>query len=163
MALPGNNRLLGSPVTGTGGGTLLANGLGVAQGSNPFSKAAASGAARQRREMQKTMKDMGEIAKANEVAREQARKKEEEEAKEAASREELSKRREEQERMEIDTSEESDEGDLETVVQVLDKEVEPSPLRKRSRGVEVARKEPAAVLASPPALQQSRFVAHKYN
>jgi hypothetical protein len=108
------------------------------------------------------MKDMGEIAKANEVAREQARKKEEEEAKEAAAREELSKRREEQERMDIDTSEESDKGNLETVVHVLDKEVEPSPIRKRSRGVDVARKEPVAVLASLPALRQSRFVAHKH-
>ena len=108
MVSPRNNRLLGSPSTGTGGGTLPANGLGVAQGSNPFSKAAASGAARQRREMQQAMKDMGEIEKANEVAREQARKKEEEEAKEAAAREELSKRREEQERMDIDSSVESD-------------------------------------------------------
>ena len=78
MASPGNNRLLGSSVTGTGGGTSSANGLGVAQGSNPFLKAAASGAARQRREMQQTMKDMGEIEKANKAAREQARKKEEE-------------------------------------------------------------------------------------
>ncbi len=38
------------------------------------------------------MKDMGEIAKANEVAR-KARRKEEEEAKEAAAREVLAKRR----------------------------------------------------------------------
>jgi hypothetical protein len=65
MVSPEINRLLGSPSTGTGGGTSLASGSGVAQGSNPFSKAAASGAARQRREMQQAMKDMGEIAKAN--------------------------------------------------------------------------------------------------
>ena len=151
MELPGNNRLLGSSVTGTGGETSSANGLGVAQGSNPFSKAAASGAARQRREMQQAMKYMGEIAKANEVAME-ARKKEEEEAKEAAAREELSKRREEQERMDIESSEESDKGNLETVGRVLDKEAEPSPIRKKSRGVEVARKELVEGLVSPLAL-----------
>ncbi len=115
MASPGNNRLLGSSVTGTGGGTSSANELGVAQGSNPFSKAAASGAARQRREMQQAMKDMGEVAKANEVARE-ARRKEEEEAKEAAAREELAKRREVHE-MDIDSSEESDEGNVGRVLQ----------------------------------------------
>ncbi len=92
MVSPGNNRLLGSPSTGTGGGTSPATGLGVAQGVNPFSKAAASGAARRRREMQQAMKDMGEVAKANEVARE-AWRKEEEDPKEAAAREELAKRR----------------------------------------------------------------------
>ena len=94
---------------------------------------------------------MGEIAKANEVARE-ARKKEEEEAKEAAAREELAKRREDQERMDIDSSEESDEGNLETVGRVLDKEAEPSPIRKRSRGVDVTQKEPVEGVVSPPAL-----------
>jgi hypothetical protein len=109
------------------------------------------------------MKDMVEMTKANEVAKEQARKKEEEEAKEAAAREELLKRIEEQEMMEIDNSEESDEGDLESVVRVLNKDDGSLPLRKRSRGVEVARKEPAVGLASPTALRQSRFVAHTHD
>ena len=98
------------------------------------------------------MKDMVEMTKANEVAKEQARKKEEEEVKEAAAREELLKRIEEQEMMEIDNSEESDEGDLESVVRVLNKDDGSLPLRKRSRGVEVARKEPAVGLVSPTAL-----------
>ena len=62
------------------------NGPRGAQGSNPFSKAAASGVACQRRETQQAMKDMVEMTKANEVAKEQARKKEEEEAKEAVRR-----------------------------------------------------------------------------
>ena len=78
MVSPGNNRLLGSPSTRTGGGPSPATGLGVAQGVNPFSKAAASGAALQRMEMQQAMKDMEEVAKANKVAREARRKEEEE-------------------------------------------------------------------------------------
>ena len=64
--------------------------------------------------------------------------------------------------MDIDSSEESDKGNLETVGRVLDKEAEPSPIRKRSRGVDVTRKEPVEGVVSPPALRQSRFAAHKH-
>ena len=132
---------------------------GGVQGSNPFSKAAASGAAaRRRREMQQAMKDTLEIAKANEAAKEQAKKKEEEKARQAAARAELTKKPTALEQMELDSSDESNGEDLEAIVRVLDKEAESSPLRKWSRG----RKTQAVVTATPPALRQSSFVPHQY-
>ncbi len=141
---------LGSFEEGTGGG---------ARASNPFTKAASVGAARRRREMQQAMKETVESTKATEAAKEQARKKKQEEEKEAAARAEIEK---EVTKL-IDSSDESEDGELREVARDLNKEIGSPPLKKRSREVSAKRKTTPAVVSAPPTvLRQSSFIPHNY-